>query len=29
VHLLLFERKTTSHTGGVEHERTRKHYPEI
>ncbi len=29
VHLLLFERKTTAHTGGVEHERTRKHYPEI
>lgn len=29
VHLLLFERKSTSHTGGVETERTRRHYPEI
>ena len=29
VHLLLFERKSTSHTGEVEDPRTRKHYPEI
>ena len=29
VHLLLFERKSTAHTGDVTHEKTRTHYPEI
>lgn len=29
VHLLLFERLTTAHTGNVTHEKTRTHYPEI
>ena len=29
VHLLLFEKKSTAHTGNVEHERTRKTYPKI
>lgn len=29
VHLLLFERKSTAHTGRVKDARTRTHYPEI
>lgn len=29
VHLLLFEKLSTKHTGTVEHEKTQSHYPEI
>ncbi len=29
VHLLLFEKKTTAHTGKVSHEKTKTHYPKI
>lgn len=29
VHLLLFEKKSTSHTGDVKHEMTQVHYPKI
>ncbi len=29
VHLLLFEKLTTAHTGNVVHEKTQKHYPKI
>ena len=29
VHLLLFEKKTTAHTGDVEHAMTKKSYPKI
>jgi len=29
VHLLLFEKLTTAHTGTVEHEMTQSHYPKI
>ena len=29
VHLLLFEKKSTSHTGNVEHELSRSSYPKI
>ncbi len=29
VHLLLFERLSTAHTGAVKHEKTRTHYPDI
>lgn len=29
VHLLLFERLSTAHTGNVKHAKTRTHYPEI
>ncbi|WP_228238143.1 cupin domain-containing protein [Allomuricauda sp. M10] len=29
VHVLLFEKLTTAHTGGVQHEKTQIHYPKI
>ncbi len=29
VHLLLFEKKSTKHTGNVLHEKTKSHYPSI
>ncbi len=29
VHLLLFEKKSTRHTGNVLHEKTKSHYPRI
>ncbi|MEC7263273.1 MAG: cupin domain-containing protein [Bacteroidota bacterium] len=29
VHVLLFEKRTTAHTGGVQHEKTQTHYPKI
>ena len=29
VHLLLFEKQNTAHTGEVEHEMTQSHYPKI
>ncbi len=29
VHLLLFEKRSTAHTGDVQHEMTRTHYPKI
>ncbi|MEJ2112309.1 MAG: cupin domain-containing protein [Flavobacteriaceae bacterium] len=29
VHVLLFERLSTAHTGNIEHERTQTHYPKI
>ena len=29
VHLLLFEKQNTAHTGTVEHEMTQNHYPKI
>ena len=29
VHVLLFEKLTTSHTGKVQHEKTQTHYPKI
>lgn len=29
VHVLLFEKLNTAHTGNVEHEKTQKHYPKI
>ncbi|MDG5490844.1 cupin domain-containing protein [Psychroserpens sp. SPM9] len=29
VHLLLFEKRDTAHTGNVEHERTQTKYPEL
>jgi len=29
VHVLLFERMTTAHTGKVQHEKTQTHYPKI
>ncbi len=29
VHVLLFEKLTTAHTGNVKHEKTQTHYPEI
>jgi len=29
VHLLLFEKQNTAHTGKVEHELTQNHYPKI
>lgn len=29
VHLLLFEKKTTKHTGSVKDEKTKTHYPKI
>ncbi len=29
VHVLLFEKLSTLHTGNVEHEKTQTHYPEI
>jgi len=29
VHLLLFEKQNTAHTGDVEHEMTQTHYPKI
>lgn len=29
VHVLLFEKLTTSHTGNVQHEKTQTHYPKI
>lgn len=29
VHVLLFEKLSTSHTGKVEHEKTQSHYPKI
>ncbi|MGI9549643.1 MAG: cupin domain-containing protein [Aurantibacter sp.] len=29
VHLLLFEKQDTAHTGGVQHEMTQTHYPKI
>lgn len=29
VHLLLFEKLDTAHTGNVQHERTQTHYPKI
>lgn len=29
VHVLLFEKLTTAHTGNVQHEKTQTHYPKI
>jgi len=29
VHVLLFEKSSTAHTGNVKHEKTQTHYPEI
>jgi len=29
VHVLLFEKLSTAHTGNVKHEKTQTHYPEI
>ncbi|MBN4070172.1 cupin domain-containing protein [Olleya sp. AH-315-F22] len=29
VHVLLFEKLTTAHTGNIKHEKTQTHYPEI
>lgn len=29
VHVLLFEKLTTAHTGAVQHEKTQTHYPKI
>ncbi len=29
VHLMLFEKKSTRHTGNVRHEKTKTHYPSI
>lgn len=29
VHVLLFEKSSTAHTGNVEHEKTQTHYPKI
>lgn len=29
VHVLLFEKLSTAHTGNVQHEKTQTHYPEI
>ena len=29
VHVLLFEKQTTAHTGGITHEKTKNHYPKL